>query len=176
MEIFEEVNKTYQKPKKVVLLTEIAQPGVQGGSPCPSLSSSPSAQSPRNSFIATSPSSHSSIVWPFQLVTKLGEVYEFFVETPEDQKQWLKRLSLLIMFPNSPIPEEPAVNPIKESVKLKLRPKDYNAGELLISFEYHMHSTCFQGVDLTWASVTFPRDKLIIHRGFIIKLSYTSFT
>lgn len=130
IEIFEDVLRTYQKPKKVVLLIDINQPGVQGGSPCSSLSCSPSAQS---SLMATSPSSGppSTMLWPFQIVTKAGEALEFYTETQEDQRQWLKRLGLLIMFPYSPIPEEP-INPIKESFKAKLNPKDYNAGKLFI--------------------------------------------
>ncbi|XP_019856449.1 PREDICTED: insulin receptor substrate 1-like isoform X2 [Amphimedon queenslandica] len=128
IEIFEEAFKIYQKPKKVVMLTELAQPGVQGGSPCTSLSCSPSTHSPKNSFMAASPpmNSHTTL-WPFQILTKTGEVYELFAESPEDQRQWLKRLGLLIMFPYSPIPEEPAVNPIREGYKSKLNARDYNA-------------------------------------------------
>ena len=130
IEIFEEIYKTYQKPKKVVLLTDIAPPGVQSGQPCTSssLSSSPAAQSPKNSFMGTSPSSSSIVLYPFQIVIKNGEVFEFFTETLEDQRQWLKRLGLLIMFPYSPIPEEPMNNPIKPQFKAKLNPKDYDAG------------------------------------------------
>ena len=33
------------------------------------------------------------------------------------------------MFPYSPIPEEPATNPIREGYKSKLNARDYNAGE-----------------------------------------------
>ncbi len=124
LEIFEEVNKTYQKPKKIISLTDITQPGIQSGSPCTSLSSSPG-----NYTIGTSPSSNGVPLFPFQLVLRAGDVFEFFAESPEDQRQWVKRLGLLLMFPYSPIPDEP-VNPIKESIRAKLNPADYNAGEL----------------------------------------------
>ena len=126
IEIFEKINRTYQKPKKVFTLTEIAPSGVQGGSPCSSLSSSPG-----NSFMGTSPSSSTivGLLWPFQIVLKNGEIFEFFAELPEDQKQWIKRLQLLLMFPYSPIPEEPLHNPIKEGYRAKLKPIDYKAGE-----------------------------------------------
>lgn len=128
LEIYEEVNKTYQKPKKVIVLTEINQPGVQSGSPCMSLSSSPG----NGTIFATSPSSNGAPLWPFQVVLRTGEVLEFFAESPEDQRQWVKRLGLLLMFPFSPIPEEPVTSPIKDSFRARLDPKEYRAGE------YHM--------------------------------------
>lgn len=122
MEIFEEVNRTYQKPKKVISLTDVNQPGVQSGSPCSSLSSSPG-----NAAFSSSPSNSTGLLYPFQVLLKSGEIFEFFAELPEDQRQWVKRLSLLFMFPSSPIPEEP-INPIKDSFRAKLNPADYRAG------------------------------------------------
>ena len=130
IEIFEEAYKIYQKPKKVVMLTELAQPGVQRGSPCTSLSCSPSTHSPKNSFIAKSPPMNTQLtLWPFQIITKSGESYELFAESAKDQQLWLESLGLLFIFPYSPIPEEPAVNPIKDGYKSKLNAKDFNAGE-----------------------------------------------
>ena len=125
MEIYEEINKTYQKPKKIISLIDINQPGVQTGSPCTSLSSSPG-----NAVIfGTSPSSNGISLHPFQLVLRTGEVFEFFAESPEDQRQWVKRLGLLLMFPHSPIPEEPTNSPIKDTFRARLNPADYKAGE-----------------------------------------------
>ena len=140
IEIFEEVSKNYQKPKRVISLAEVIPPGVQQGSPCVSLSCSPGAHSPRNSsYLATSPSLNGQTLYPFQMVLRNGEVIEFFAETAEDQRQWMKRLGLLLMFPYSPIPEEPPVDPIKESMKAKLNSKDYNAGEIIHSLLSHDH-------------------------------------
>ena len=81
--------------------------------------------------MGTSPSSSTTAgqLWPFQIVLKNGDIFEFFAELPEDQKQWIKRLQLLLMFPYSPIPEEPLHNPIKEGYRAKLKPIDYKAGE-----------------------------------------------
>ena len=134
LEIYEEVNKTYQKPKKVISLTEINQPGVQSGSPCTSLSSSPG----NPGAYATSPSTNGSAYWPFQIVLRTGEVFEFFAELPEDQRQWVKRLGLLLMFPYSPIPEEPVNSPIKDSFRARLDPAQYCAGEFTVLL------TCYQ--------------------------------
>lgn len=69
------------------------------------------------------------MLWPFQIVLNHGEVLEFFLETQEDQKQWMKRLGLLLMFPYSPIPEEPSPTAVNESFKAKLNPRDYGAGQ-----------------------------------------------
>ena len=68
------------------------------------------------------------MLWPFQIVLNAGEVLEFFLESPEDQKQWMKRLGLLLMFPYSPIPEEPSPTFVKDSFKAKLNAKEYGAG------------------------------------------------
>ena len=123
LEIFEDLKSTYQKPKKIISLPEVMQPGVQSGSPCTSLSTSPA-----NTF-ATSPSSSVLPLWPFQLVLRTGEVFEFYTESPEDQRQWVKRLGLLLMFPYSPIPEEPVQNPINDGFRARLKPEDYSAGK-----------------------------------------------
>ena len=122
IEIF---GKDYQKPKRVISLAEVIPPGVQQGSPCVSLNCS---YSPRKlSCLATSPSWNGQTLYPFQMVLRSGEAIEFFAETTEDQRQWVKKLGLLLMFPYSPIPEEPPIDPIKESMKAKLNSRDYNA-------------------------------------------------
>ena len=95
--------------------------------PCTSLSSSPG----NGTVFGTSPSSNGVPLWPFQLVLRSGEVFEFFAESPEDQRQWVKRLGLLLMFPHSPIPDEPVNSPIKDSFRAKLDPAEYKAGERL---------------------------------------------
>lgn len=132
IEMFEESFKNYQKPKRIISLLDVRRdPGIQSVSPCSSLSCSPAQQSPRgSSILGTSPSSsQGGMLWPFQIVLNHGEVLEFFLETQEDQKQWMKRLGLLLMFPYSPIPEEPSPTAVNESFKAKLNPRDYGAGQ-----------------------------------------------
>lgn len=129
IELFEESSKNYQKPKRVISLLDIRRdPGVQAMTPCSPLSCSP-ASPHGSSFLGTSPSAtQTGMLWPFQIVLNAGEVLEFFLELPEDQKQWMKRLGLLLMFPYSPIPEEPSHTFVKDSFKAKLNAKEYGAG------------------------------------------------
>lgn len=135
IEIFEECFKNYQKPKKVILLTTIREQGLQEGPPLAFYSSSPAQNSPRNSYLSSSPSSFSlsntpvqSLLFPFHIHLKSGETLDFYTPSPEDQKQWMKRLGLLLMFPYSPIPEEPSCNPINDAFRNRLNPRDYKAG------------------------------------------------
>ena len=137
IEIFEECFKNYQKPKKVILLTLIrTEHGLQEGPPLAFYSSaSPAQNSPHNSLLSSSPSSLSlsstpvQLLYPFHIHLKSGDTLDFYTPSPEDQRQWMKRLGLLLMFPYSPIPEEPSHIPIKEGFRNRLNPRDHNAGQ-----------------------------------------------
>ena len=79
-------------------------------------------------------SSHESM-WGFMLLLQTGEAVELFADTREQQQLWIKYLHLMSMFPFSPIPEEPRVNPIRNSYRNKLKVSNFDAGELrLIMF------------------------------------------
>ena len=122
LEILEEVTHNYQKPKRVVRLTEINEPGVQ------EMSSTVSV----NSIITTSPYEMDQRRWPFQIVLKNGDVFEFLAKTKDDSRHWVKYLKLLLVFPYSPIPDEPKYNPIQDGFRAKLNPLDFNAGVFLL--------------------------------------------
>ena len=133
IEIYEECYKNYQKPKKVILLTTIKEHGLQEGLPLAFYSSSPAQNSPRNSYLSSSPSSLSlsnpsvQSLFPFHIHLKSGGTLDFYTSSPEDQRQWMKRLGLLLMFPYSPIPDEPSCNPINDALRNRLHLKDYKA-------------------------------------------------
>ena len=67
-------------------------------------------------------------LWGFMLLLQTGEALEMFSESQEQQKLWVKHLSLLAMFPNSPIPEEPRVNPIRDGFRTRVNLANFDAG------------------------------------------------
>ena len=69
-------------------------------------------------------------VYIFTVATSSGELHEFRTDSENDRLRWVKLLQLLVMYPYSQIPEEPKVNPIKDSFRHSLEAKQYNAGEL----------------------------------------------
>ena len=151
LEVFEESYKNYQKPKKVIPLTAIREQGLQEGTATTHFSCSPAQSSPRNSLLSSSPTSSSlsstpvpqTTLYPFHIHLKNGETLDFYTPTPEDQRQWMKRLGMLLMFPYSPIPEEPSHNPIKDGFRKRLNPKDHNAGVWCVCVcELGMYYSC----------------------------------
>lgn len=127
-------DKPGQKPKKTLELAKAkidsgsaSPPGSHSNSPYNTMSMSPYTGSPP---FGTSPSYASTGVqqYVFQVVLP-NETNEFKAESEDDRLKWIKLLGLLIMFPHSVIPEEPASSPIKESFRVKLDPKFYHAGE-----------------------------------------------
>ena len=64
----------------------------------------------------------------FTVATSGGELHEFHTESENCRSKWLKILQFLVMYPHSKIPEEPAVNPIKENLWQELEAKQFDAG------------------------------------------------
>ena len=69
------------------------------------------------------------------MLLQTGEAIELFADTREQQQLWIKYLHLMSMFPYSPIPEEPRVNPIRDSYRSKIKHSNYDAGEELVPFK-----------------------------------------
>jgi hypothetical protein len=67
-------------------------------------------------------------LYSFTVATSTGEVHEFKIDSESERLRWVKILQLLVMYPFSPIPEEPKANPIKDSFRQSLEAKHYNAG------------------------------------------------
>lgn len=67
-------------------------------------------------------------MWPISLVERDSTVIEFLVDSLEDQRQWNNRLKLFALYPYSPVPSEPLLNPAKDLSSEKLNPAKYNAG------------------------------------------------
>lgn len=109
----EKIGEKNKKPKKVIQL--------QGAK-----IEEPMYASPVGSH-GTSPTSSNQSSCQF-LVILTNEVNEFQSDCSDTKVHWLKLLTLLAMFPHSAIPEEPRSNPIRESFRYKLDPKNYCAG------------------------------------------------
>ena len=151
-EDYEKVEKHGTKPKKTVELSYAKVSAVSAGSPSGSQTNSPAgavtgvsispspSPSPRNSLtLSTSPSIHSLSLQSgtshrFLVITS-NETHEFRTETENDRLRWVKLLGLLVMFPYSVIPEEPQINPIKESFRCKLDPVQYRAGTCITFYK-----------------------------------------
>ena len=120
IEIFEECFKNYQTPKRTISLLDIRpDPGIQEMRACSTVSSKPS----------TSPSTaYEGLLWPFQVVLKNGEVFQFFLQSPDDQNRWMRMFVFLHMFPYSPIPKEPDKTVFKHWFRGRFNPGDYEAG------------------------------------------------
>ena len=68
-------------------------------------------------------------LWGFMMLLQTGVAIELFADTREQQQLWIKYLHLMSMFPFSPIPEEPRVNPIRDSYRSKIKHSNFDAGE-----------------------------------------------
>ncbi len=140
-EDYEKVEKPGSKPKNTIRL-DGAKIESSYSSPNASNTSSPAYSSavttPQGGLrlsASPSPSSASNLqngpvaeFYPFTVATSTGEVHEFRVEMENDRLRWVKILQLLVMYPFSPIPEEPSSNPIKDSFRQSLEAKQYGAG------------------------------------------------
>ena len=94
------------------------------------LSSSPiSGGSGSQNGSAPSSSSLAEATYAFTVLTSNNELHEFRTDSENDRLRWVKLLQLLVMYPFSPIPEEPKVNPIKDSFRQVLEAKQYNASK-----------------------------------------------
>lgn len=71
-------------------------------------------------------------LWGFMLLLQTGEAVELFADTREQQQLWIKYLHLMSMFPSSPIPEEPRVNPIRDSFRSRVKLSNFDAGKMII--------------------------------------------
>ena len=120
------------QPSRVLLLSTIADvTSLNGSHP-----TTPNSGAPvfGLSLDGQSPLSCSSL-WGVMLLLTSGEAVELFADTREQQQQWIQYLNLLAMFPYSPIPEEPRNNPIRSSLRTKLKPSNYDAGMQLNSLD-----------------------------------------
>lgn len=112
------------KPTRVLLFSTIAEvTSLNGNQPAfldqPVMGISLEGQSPLGS----------SPLWGMMLLLTSGEAVELFADTREQQLQWIQYLNLLSMFPYSPLPEEPRNNPIRSSLRAKLKPSKFDAGK-----------------------------------------------
>lgn len=141
---YEKVEKPGYKPKNSIKL-EGAKIDTVYSSPSPSNTNSPAygntstvTSPPSGNRFSSSPSpslssSNGGELYAFTVATSGGDVHEFRTESENDRLRWVKLLQLLVMYPYSPIPDEPATNPIKDSFRQALEAKQYEAGEYGIS-------------------------------------------
>lgn len=136
---YEKVDKPGSKPKNSIKL-DGAKIDSSYHSPSASNTSSPAYSSaitsPQGGIrLSASPSPSPSLqnggqdLYSFTVCTTSGEVHEFKVESESERLRWVKILQLLVMYPYSPIPDEPK-NPIKDSFRQSLEAKQYGAGEM----------------------------------------------
>ena len=150
---YEKMEKPGSKPKGAIKL-ENAKIESTNSSPVASSSNSPAYASavvlpqgvvnisPANS-VSSSSSSHNNLTpsnggtaetFIFTVATGNGELHEFRTDTENDRIKWVKVLQLLVMYPHSRIPEEPDVNPIKDSFRQALDAKLYNASKSICPY------------------------------------------
>ena len=135
---YEKVEKPGHKPKNSIRL-DGAKIESSCSSPSASNTSSPAYSSAITSpqgliRLSASPSPSTSLqngqdLYSFTVATANGEVHEFKIESESERLRWVKILQLLVMYPYSPIPDEPKANPIKDSFRQSLEAKQYGAGE-----------------------------------------------
>ena len=70
------------------------------------------------------------ILHSFRILLCNDDSLEFFADTNEDQRKWMNVLELVLMFPNSCIPQEPSACHIQEYLTTNLNPNDYNSGKI----------------------------------------------
>ena len=141
---YEKVEKPGYKPKNSIRL-ENAKIDSSYTSPSGSSTNSPAYSSATitspqgNIRLSASPSPSTSVssqgtggseLYPFSVTTSNGDLHEFKTESENDRLRWVKLLQLLVMYPFSPIPEEPKSNPVKDSFRKSLEAKKYGASEL----------------------------------------------
>lgn len=130
---YEKVEKPGSKPKNSIRL-EGAKIESACSSPSASNTSSPAytsaVASPQSGGmrLSSSPPQNGTETYSFTVAASNGEVHEFKVEGENDRLRWVKILQLLVMYPFSPIPEEPKTNPIKDNFRQSLEAKQYGAG------------------------------------------------
>lgn len=116
------------QPTRVITFANISDvTALNSAVPAP-FSSSPSRDSPFSLSLELSSQQRIRQLWGFMLLLVTGEALEMFSESQAQQQLWVKHLALLAMFPYSPIPEEPRVNPIRDGFRARLNPANFNAG------------------------------------------------
>ena len=135
IEIFGEFSQKYQKPTRVISLLNIkaakCEPAIRTSQPHSCLSCLPRGQSSQKSsdLGTTRLSTPEDMLWPLKISLKSGEELECFLEKKKTCKNLLDKLQFLVLFPHSPIPEEPSHTPIMDSSSSSLCPVDYGAGD-----------------------------------------------
>lgn len=137
---YEKVEKSNYKSKNCIRL-EGAKIESSLSSPATSHTSSPAygsaITSPQDGLRLSASPSPSTVsanaqnagLYAFSVTTTNGDVHEFRTESENDRLCWVKLLQLLVMYPFSPIPEEPKPNPVKDSFRKSLEAKKYGASE-----------------------------------------------
>lgn len=128
VEIVDESSRACQKPRVISLTNIKLDPGARVMPPC--LYSCPTSSQHSHRAIHFLPQSpNQSTLYPIQLVLLNDEVVELFYTSEDDQRQWGKRLGLLLIFPFSPIPHVPTSNPAMRSLFwTTLDPRNFKAG------------------------------------------------
>ena len=70
----------------------------------------------------------------FQIITEGGDRHLFQPESKEDFLRWIKCLEVLVFFPYSAIPEEPAENPVTISFHRRLDCHTYQSGRCIYRY------------------------------------------
>ena len=78
--------------------------------------------------LPASSSDNPSCMWPISLVASDSREVVFAVNSQEDQRQWYNRLIVFKLYPHSPVPHEPMLNPDEYLPRDKLNPAKFNAG------------------------------------------------
>ncbi len=137
---YEKAEKPRCKPKNSIRL-EGAKIDSSYSSPSASNTSSPAyssaVTSPQGGIrLSASPSPSTSSqgnsapeLYAFTVATSNGDVHEFKTESENDRLRWVKLLQLLVMYPFSPIPEEPKPNPVKDSFRKTLEAQKFGASK-----------------------------------------------
>ncbi len=142
--IYEDYERSGQKPKSIIKLESVQINSSYSGN----ISSSTMASPHGSGRLSVSPSSFNSGgsgsgvidsgsgtvggTYIFCIVQKNGDAHEFQTETENDRLRWVKLLQLLIMYPRSSIPDEPKINPIKDTLRLRLEAKNYGASKCIL--------------------------------------------
>jgi len=148
-EDYEKIEKPGSKPKSIIRLdgakiesSYTTPPNSNNNSPAYAstllnthgqvISSSPiSAGSGSQGSSVPSSSGVAEATYAFTVLTSNNELNEFRTDSENDRLRWVKLLQLLVMYPFSPIPEEPQINPIKDSFRQALEARQYNASKFI---------------------------------------------
>jgi hypothetical protein len=128
------------EPCRVINLTHINEVSSLNGSHPTFINAS---SSKRNSLLHSNDIfPQNETLWGFMLLLSTGEAVELFADTREQQQLWIKYLQLMSMFPFSPIPEEPRINPIRDSYRSRLKSSHFDAGKRNMLFLVHCVVFC----------------------------------